>query len=196
MLDPASEPLQCRTAKKSCGAILAAILLFLRNDFEPNFLVQIDKRDFTEGFLERLHAQGHDPRELLKAIPPEFGEELPLLPEDILRWVIVSLSLCRTFNEITLPALRFEFRHGDTPGQLIASGCCATHAGHDRSMYTMVSHYPELAGPLDLGILNKLATAIEPYYQPIQWRYDPVSVALSCFWAKAYALASGEINIW
>jgi hypothetical protein len=155
--------------------------------FEPNFLVQIDKRDFTDGLLERLRDQGHDRRELLKTIPPEFGEELPLLAEDILRWVIVSLSLCRTFNEITLPALRYEFRHGDTPGQLIPSGCCATHAGHDRSMYTMVSHHHGLASSLDLDILNKLATAIEPYYQPIQWRYAPVSVALSCFWAFLFS---------
>ena len=155
--------------------------------FEPNFLVQIDKRDFTEGLLERLRDQGHDTREFLKAIPPEFGEELPIISEDILRWVIVSLSLCCTFNEITLPALHYEFRHGDAPGQLIASGRGATQTGHDRSMYTMVSHHSELAPPLDLVILNKIATVVEQYYQAVQWRFDPVSVALSCFWAFLFS---------
>ena len=28
---------------------------------------------------------------------------------------------------------------------------------------------------------------IEAYYQPVNWQYDPISVALSCFWSAIYS---------
>jgi hypothetical protein len=54
--------------------------------FEPNFLVQINHGKFTEGVIERLRAEGHD-TEGLKADPHTSG-----LPENLLRWVLISLS--------------------------------------------------------------------------------------------------------
>lgn len=154
-----------------------------KDKFEPNFLVQIDEQKFIEALFERLRVQGHDPDKL---IPADFEGRMPLIAEDLLRWVLMCLSLCRTFD-ITTPAARYLFQHGSKPGGLIYFGCTATHAGYDRSMFTRVPHHAGTAGPLDLDELNRIATTIEPYYQPVIWRHDPVSVALSCFWAFLFS---------
>jgi hypothetical protein len=157
-----------------------------KESFEPNFLVQMNDDEFIEGIIERLSARGYDRRELSKDIPPEFGARIPLLPDEPLRWVLISLSLCRTFD-IKTPAARYHFREGDSPGQLIGSGCVATHAGHERSFYTQVSHHPSPSEHIDNVFLDKIAETIEIYFQPIGWRVDPVSVALSCFWAFLFS---------
>jgi len=154
-----------------------------KDSFKPNFLVQIDEREFIAALFERLRAQGHDPDKL---IPAEFEGRVPLIAEDLLRWVLVSLSLCRTFDMVT-PAARYLFQHGDKPGELISFSGVATHAGYDRSVFTRVPHHAGTAGPIDVDVLSKLAMTIEPYYQPVIWRHDPVSVALSCFWAFLFS---------
>ncbi len=154
-----------------------------KDKFEPNFLIQVDEQTFTAGLFERLRAQGHDPDTL---IPATFEGRVPLIAEDLLRWVLMCSSLCRTFD-ITLPAARYLFQHGSKPDELIYFGCAATHAGYDRSMFSSVPHYADSAGPLDHDELNRIAMTIEPYYQPLVWRHDPISVALGCFWAFLFS---------
>ena len=158
----------------------------VKETFEPNFLIEIDGREFTQGLLKRLGSQGHKRDELLDGIPKNYHDDVVLFPGDLFRWVLMSLSLCRTF-EITTPFAHYSFRNGSTPGQLIVLGCTATHEAYDRSMYAKVPHHQGTAAPLYVVTLNKIATAIEPYYQPLVSRHDPVSVALSCFWAFLFA---------
>jgi hypothetical protein len=154
--------------------------------FEPNFLIEIDGREFTRGLLKRLGSQGHKQDKFLSGIPKERHDDVVLIPDDLFRWVLMALSLCRTF-EIATPIARYMFQTGSPPGQLTPSGCSATHAAYDRSMYTRVPYHRGTTTPLYVVALNKIATAIEPYYQPLVWRHDPVSVALSCFWAFLFA---------
>jgi Apea-like HEPN len=132
-----------------------------------------------------LSAEGHNVKTLIESLPDEFGGRPPLLPNRLLRWVIVSLSLCRTF-QIWLPQGSYSFNIDDS-GKLIPSGLVATHEGHDRSIFTTVPHHRGVSGPIELDELNKIATIIEPYYRPFVWRHDPVSVALSCFWAFLFS---------
>jgi Apea-like HEPN len=154
--------------------------------FEPNFLVEVDGRSFTNGLIKRLVVQGYDKQKLLSGIPKDHHDDVVRSPDDLFRWVLMTPSLCRTFN-IAMPVVRYVFQPGALPGQLIPSGCVATHAGHDRSIYTQVPHHPKAAGPLHVNTLNKIARAIEPYYQPLILQTDPVSVALGCFWAFLFS---------
>jgi Apea-like HEPN len=158
-----------------------------KESFEPNFLVRIDKDIFEKAVIERLRGQSHDIDRWLEEIPPELRDDLPWIPDDLFRWIIVSMSLCRTFDQIVTPAARYYFQKGDKQDELISSGCVATHAAYDRSFYTQVPHHPGEAGPLDSIILDKVATTIELYYQPILRRHDPVSVALNSFWAFLFS---------
>ncbi len=170
-------------------ALLSAFLdnLPFKERFDPNCLVQIDSQPFTDYISERLRAQGYDTQKILDSMPEHLRGRLPVVPAHLLRWVIMSLSLCRSFNEISLPAFSYGFRHGDKPGQLTPAACNPTQLGYDRSFYTNVSHHPGLAGPLDLFELNQLAAITELYYQPVVWRSDPVSVALSCYWSFLFS---------
>ena len=131
-----------------------------KESFEPNFLVQIDKDQFEKALIERLREQGHEIDQWLKDIPPEFRDDLPWIPDDLFRWVIISVSLCRTFNQIITPAARYYFQKGDKQNELIGSGCVATHAAYDRSFYTQVPHHSAQASPLDAITLDKVATTI------------------------------------
>jgi hypothetical protein len=64
-----------------------------KESFGPNFLVQIDKELFEKALIDRLREQGHDIDKWLKKIPPEFRDNLPWMPDDLFRWVIISMSL-------------------------------------------------------------------------------------------------------
>lgn len=177
----------------------------IREAFVPNFSVRINHEVFIQGAVDRLKAEGHDTRNLSNVVPGRLrpdgtvgfntrkspkdnsrGLGIILFPQELLRWVLTSISLFRTIDIMT-PAYAYSFEEDEAGARLTGMGCGATGAAHRRSMYAKVGHHPRPEGPINRNDLDRIAQTIEIYFRPALWRHDPVSVALGCFWAFLFS---------
>lgn len=170
----------------------ASAIQNIREAFVPNLCLRIKHEAFVQGAVDRLSAEGHDTRNLSNVVPGrlrEEGEDAPgviLFPEELLRWVLTSISLFRTID-IWTPAYAYSFYENEAGARLTGMGCVATGAARQRSMYALVAHHPAPEGSINRNELDRIARAIEIYFRPALWRHDPVSVALGCFWAFLFS---------
>ena len=156
-----------------------------RERFQPNFVVSVDESAYLRGLADRLGTEVRSLEEALTLKGPDGNHRIPIIPDDLFRWALVSLYLCYDLD-IRLPSARYGFRfEGDS---LIPSDSGATHAGFERSIYTTVAYHKHLTWPIDFNIVRRIAALTEIYYRPVRWQYDPISVALSCFWSAIYSI--------
>lgn len=157
----------------------------IKEPFEPNFLVVVDEETYLAALANRIGIELRSLEESLTLKTSHPPHRIPIIPDDLFRWALVSLYLCYDL-EIYLPSFKYHFRREtDT---LVWSGCGPTHAGFHRSIYTNVRYHKNLTWPIDLNIMEQIVAATEIYYRPVKWGYDPISVALSCFWSAIYAI--------
>jgi hypothetical protein len=157
----------------------------VKEPFEPNFLVTVDERTYLTGLAERFGVELHVLEESLTLKTKDSSHRIRIIPDDLFRWLLASLYLCYDL-EIYLPSFRYQFRH--EMDSLVPSGSGPTHAGFQRSIYTNVRLHEDLTSPIDFDTVERIAAATEIYYRPLDWQYDQVSIALSCFWSSIYSL--------
>ena len=131
--------------------------------FEPNFLISVDESAYLGGLANRLGVEVGDLEEALTLREPGGAHRIPIISDDLFRWVIVSLYLCYDLD-IRHPSARYIFRLEG--GSLVASGRATTHRGLDRSNCTNVTYHKHLKWPVDFTIVERLAEN-EIYYRPV-----------------------------
>jgi hypothetical protein len=155
-----------------------------KESFEPNFLVTVDESAYLTALGQRLGVTSRSLEESLTLNTSGYSRKINIIPDDLFRLVLVSLHLCYDLN-IYLPSFRYQFKQ--EMDSLVPSGSGPTHAGFQRSIYTKVSYHENLIWPIDFSIVEQITVPIEVYYRPVN-KYDPISVALSCFWSATYSI--------
>jgi len=153
----------------------------IKENFEPNFLIRIDHSKFIAERVRKLKASGFPIDDYLREhYEKGFSNAHIVLMLEPVRWVLTSLSLCRTFDMST-PIGSYSFTYEDDATRLRPAGSARRSGGYRTSRF----HVPHLKNALPLHIveLSAVADKLEPYYQAIQFDQDRLSVALHSLWA-------------
>jgi Apea-like HEPN len=164
----------------------------VKESFEPNFLITVDEGRYLIGLAERLGKKVRELEEALTLKTADSHDRISINSDDLFRCTLMSLYLCYDL-EIYLPSTKYNFRRDGEI--LIPSSSGPTHAGFHRSIYTNIRFHQNLTWPINFSIIQSFFDAIEIYYQPVNWQYDPISIALSCFWSSIYSAFPDQVYL-
>jgi hypothetical protein len=153
----------------------------IKENFEPNFLIRIDHSKFVIERARALKASGFPIDDYLRVhYGKGFNDGHIVQMLEPVRWVLISLLLCRAFD-VSTPICSYSFTYEDDATRLRPTASTRLCDGYRTSRFH-VAHI-EYRLPLDMVELNAVADKLQPYYQAIQFQQDRLSVALHSLWA-------------